>query len=142
MSNPQFTFRQTTFTHPSLLLTRRNTVSRTTLHTQLAQLRANGQYDAFKLKWHPIYDDNSRWPAPLHLFWDSDVAKWIEGACYFLADEYDARIDSAVRELVAMIRDAQHDDGYLNIHFSVVAPGQRWTNIRDMHEMSVFPRVA
>ncbi|KAF4812679.1 Non-reducing end beta-L-arabinofuranosidase [Colletotrichum siamense] len=135
MSNPQFTFRQTTFTHPSLLLTRRNTVSRTTLHTQLAQLRANGQYDAFKLKWHPIYDDNSRWPAPLHLFWDSDVAKWIEGACYFLADEYDARIDAAVRELVVMIRAAQHDDGYLNIHFSVVAPGQRWTNIRDMHEM-------
>ncbi|KAF9880933.1 hypothetical protein CkaCkLH20_01975 [Colletotrichum karsti] len=129
MSNPQFTFRQTTFTSPSLLLTRRNTVSRITLHAQLSQLRANGQYDAFKLKWHPIFDDNSRWPAPLHLFWDSDIGKWIEGACYFLLGEYDVKIDAAVRELVEMIRSAQHDDGYLNIHFSVVEPGKRWTNI-------------
>ncbi|TDZ25655.1 Non-reducing end beta-L-arabinofuranosidase [Colletotrichum orbiculare MAFF 240422] len=135
MSNPQFTFRQTTFTHPSLILTRRTTICRTTLHTQLAQLRANGQYDCFKLKWHPIFDDNSRWPAPLHLFWDSDVGKWIEGACYFLADTYDAEIDFAVRDLVEMIRSAQHDDGYINVHFSVVEPGKRWTNIRDMHEM-------
>ncbi|KAF6832561.1 DUF1680 domain-containing protein [Colletotrichum plurivorum] len=135
MSNPQFTFRQTTFTAPSLLLTRRHTISRTTLHTQLDQLRVNGQYDAFKLGWHPIFDDKSRWPAPLHLFWDSDVGKWIEGACYFLIEEYDVKIDAAVRELVDMIRSAQHDDGYLNIHFSVVEPGKRWTNVRDMHEM-------
>ncbi|OLN93109.1 Non-reducing end beta-L-arabinofuranosidase [Colletotrichum chlorophyti] len=135
MSNPQITFRQTTFTGPSLLLTRRRTISRATIHAQLDQLRVNGQYDCFKLKWHPIYDDKSRWPAPLHLFWDSDVAKWIEGACYFLADEYDVEVDAAVRELVAMIRSAQHDDGYLNVHFSVVEPGKRWTNIRDMHEM-------
>ncbi|KAK1654192.1 hypothetical protein BDP81DRAFT_79343 [Colletotrichum phormii] len=135
MSHPQTTFRQTTFTAPSLLLTRRLTVSRTTVHAQLAQLRANGQYDCFKLGWHPIYDDRSRWPAPLHLFWDSDVAKWIEGACYFLVDEYDVEVDAAVRELVAMIRGAQHEDGYLNVHFSVVEPGKRWTNVRDMHEM-------
>ncbi|GKT45074.1 non-reducing end beta-L-arabinofuranosidase [Colletotrichum spaethianum] len=135
MSNPQITFRQTTFTAPSLLLTRRRTVSRTTVHAQLDQLRDNGQYDCFKLGWHPIYDDKSRWPAPLHLFWDSDVAKWIEGACYFLADEYDVEVDAAVRELVNMIRAAQHEDGYLNVHFSVVEPGKRWTNIRDMHEM-------
>ncbi|WYZ41481.1 hypothetical protein EsH8_V_000376 [Colletotrichum jinshuiense] len=135
MSNPQVTFRQTTFTGPSLLLTRRRTVSRTTVRAQLDQLRTNGQYDSFKLKWHPLYDDKSRWPAPLHLFWDSDVAKWIEGACYFLADDYDVEVDAAVRELVDMIRSAQHDDGYLNIHFSVVEPGKRWTNIRDMHEM-------
>ncbi|KAK2037629.1 DUF1680-domain-containing protein [Colletotrichum somersetense] len=135
MSNPQIVFRQTTFTAPSLLLARRRTISRTTVHAQLDQLRANGQYDCFKLGWHPIYDDKSRWPAPLHLFWDSDVAKWIEGACYFLADEYDVEVDAAVRELVEMIRGAQHDDGYLNVHFSVVEPGKRWTNIRDMHEM-------
>ncbi|KAK1725359.1 uncharacterized protein BDZ83DRAFT_576784 [Colletotrichum acutatum] len=135
MSHPQTTFRQTTFTAPSLLRTRRATVSRNTVHAQLSQLRANGQYDCFKLGWHPIYDDRSRWPAPLHLFWDSDVAKWIEGACYFLVEEYDVEVDAAVRELVVMIRRAQHEDGYLNVHFSVVEPGKRWTNIRDMHEM-------
>lgn len=46
-------------------------------------------------------------PVPNHLFWDSDVAKWIEGACYFLKDHIDNEIDFAVTELVEMIRSAQ-----------------------------------
>lgn len=75
------------------------------------------------------------WPVPFHLFWDSDIAKWIEGACYFLHDELDGEIDAAVRELVDMIRAAQQDDGYLNVHYTVVEPGKRWTNLQDMHEL-------
>ncbi|KAF4445063.1 hypothetical protein F53441_10987 [Fusarium austroafricanum] len=116
---------------------RRKIVSRTTVHAQLDQLRSTGRYDCFKLKWHPIYEDKSMWPVPFHLFWDSDIAKWIEGACYFLADpdEYDEEIDRTVRELVDMIRAAQQEDGYLNVHYTVVEPGKRWTNLRDMHEL-------
>ena len=75
------------------------------------------------------------WPVPFHLFWDSDIAKWIEGACYFLQDEFDDKIDKAVKELVEMIRGAQRDDGYLNVHYTVVEPGKRWTNLQDMHEL-------
>ncbi|KAF4332588.1 Duf1680 domain protein [Fusarium beomiforme] len=75
------------------------------------------------------------WPVPDHLFWDSDIAKWIEGACYFLADpdEYDKEIDQAAREPVSMISSAQQEDGYLNVRYIVVEPGKRWTNTRDMH---------
>lgn len=72
---------------------------------------------------------------PNHLFWDSDVAKWIEGACYFLHDAADAAVDAAVTELVEMIRGAAQPDGYINIHFTVVAKGQRFTNLRDLHEL-------
>lgn len=75
------------------------------------------------------------WPVPFHLFWDSDIAKWIEGACYFLHDEFDAEVDAAVRDLVEMIRGAQQSDGYLNVHYTVVEPGKRWTNLQDMHEL-------
>ena len=75
------------------------------------------------------------WPVPFHLFWDSDIAKWIEGACYFLAEDYDAEIDKTIRELVEMIRGAQQEDGYLNVHYTVVEPDKRWSNLRDMHEM-------
>ncbi|SCO80132.1 related to DUF1680 domain protein [Fusarium oxysporum] len=137
MSHPQTGFPQTTFKGESTLSRRRKTVSRTTVRTQLDQLRSTGRYDCFRLNWHPIYDDKSMWPVPYHLFWDSDIAKWIEGACYFLADpdEYDEDIDQAVRELVDMIRSAQQQDGYLNVHYTVVEPGKRWTNIRDMHEL-------
>lgn len=135
MAYPQSTFVQTTFHGPSLLKAYRTTISRTTVKAQLKQLRETGRYDCFKLQWHPIYDDKSTWPVPKSLFWDSDVAKWIEGACYLLADEYDEEIDMAVKELVGMIRGAQQEDGYLNVYFTVVAPEERWSNIRDMHEL-------
>jgi hypothetical protein len=79
------------------------------------------------------------WPVPFHLFWDSDIAKWIEGACYFLQESYDAELDTTVKELVEMIRGAQQDDGYLNVHYTVVEPDKKWSNLRDMHELYVFP---
>ena len=34
-----------------------------------------------------------------------------------------------------MVASAQQPDGYLNIHFTVVEPGKRFTNLRDFHEM-------
>lgn len=135
MSHPQSVFKQSAFTGPSLLSTRRTTISKVTVHEQLDLLKSTGRYDCFKLKWHPVYDDKSCWPWVPHLFWDSDIAKWIEGACYFLHEEYDEKVDTAIRELVEMVRSAQGDDGYLNLHFTAVEPKKRWTNLRDMHEL-------
>ena len=34
-----------------------------------------------------------------------------------------------------MIANAQQPDGYINIHYTVVAPALRFTNLRDMHEL-------
>lgn len=134
-SYPQVTFAQTTFHGPSILNRRRETINSTTIKAQLEQLRNTGRYDCFRLQWHPVYDEKSAWPVPKSLFWDSDIGKWIEGACYSLAGEYDAEIDAAVRELVETIRGAQQLDGYLNVYFTVVEPGARWSNIRDQHEL-------
>jgi DUF1680 family protein len=139
MSHPQTTFKNTVFHGKSILSVRRHTVAKTTVYTQLDLLRSTGRYDCFKLKWHPVYDDKTGfgWPVPKHLFWDSDIGKWIEAACYFLQEEYDEKIDQAVQELVQMIRGAQGDDGYLNLHYTVVEPepSKRWSNLRDMHEL-------
>jgi DUF1680 family protein len=138
MSHPQTTFKDTVFHGKSILSVRRNTIGKTTLHTQLNQLRRTGRYTCFKLEWHPVYDDKSMgWPVPKHLFWDSDIGKWIEAACYFLHYEHDEEIDQAVQELVQMIRGAQGSDGYLNLHYTVVEPepSKRWSNLRDMHEL-------
>jgi DUF1680 family protein len=134
-NNPQFTYSHTAFNGPSMLSIRRDTISRVTIQAQLAQLKKTGRYDCFKLKWHPIYDDKSSWPVPPHLFWDSDLGKWVEGACYFLMEKYDAEIDAAIKYIVSTIREAQHEDGYLNLHYTMVEPGKRWTNLRDMHEL-------
>jgi len=66
---------------------------------------------------------------------DSDIGKWIEGACYLLHDHPNTEIQSAVDELTQMIASAQQPDGYLNIHYTVVEPGKRFTHIRDFHEL-------
>ncbi|KAL1986655.1 hypothetical protein VTN96DRAFT_6033 [Rasamsonia emersonii] len=136
MEYPQESFTATTFAPDSFWAKRRSVVRSQTLRHQLQMLKRTGRYDAFKLQWHPSYSNPPTvWPIPNHLFWDSDVAKWIEGACYFLMDEEDAEVDAAVKELVQMIREAQADDGYINIHYTVVEPGKRFTNLKDMHEL-------
>lgn len=136
MAYPQKTFADTTVHPHTLIGRRRGIVSTNTLLYQLDVLKKTGRYDAFKLKWHHSYNDAPNvWPIPNHLFWDSDVAKWIEGACYVLKQQANDQVDAAVKELVDMIRSAQQPDGYLNIHFTVVEPSRRWTNLRDMHEL-------
>jgi len=136
MAYPQKWFSQTTIHPGSLIGRRRQAVSSNTLLYQLDVLKRTGRYEAFRLQWHPSYNDPPMvWPIPNHLFWDSDVAKWIEGACYFLKQESNQEVEAAIHELVEMIRAAQQPDGYLNIHFTVVEPGKRFTNLRDFHEL-------
>lgn len=91
--------------------------------------RETGRLGAFRLDWKP-----GREPVP-HVFWDSDVAKWLEAACYSLATHSDALLEQWVDEVVALILAAQQPDGYLNTHFTTVEPEQRWTNLRDRHEL-------
>ena len=140
MAYPQKSFAQTTIHPGSLVGRRREVVSSSTLLYQLDVLKQTGRYDAFKLQSHPSYNDPPNvWPIPNHLFWDSDVAKWIEGACYLLKQKSIEKVDAAVKELVEMIRSAQQPDGYLNIHYTVVEPGKRFTNLRDFHELYIRP---
>jgi DUF1680 family protein len=136
MAYPQTSFLDTKFSSSSFIYARRQVAFTNTLLYQLDVLKSTGRYDAFKLKWHPSYSDKpTAWPVPNHLFWDSDVAKWIEAACYFLSWKENVEIDTAVKELVEMIISAQQDDGYLNIHFTVVDPKGRFKNLRDLHEL-------
>jgi len=121
--NPQSTFTSTTIAPDSFWGRRRSVVRKTTLRYQLDHLRKTGRFDQYKLRWHSAYDVDNGLPA---LFWDSDVGKWIEAACYFLMDrDGDGKddgmdeIESAVREVVEDIRAAQMEDGYLNVHYQV-----------------------
>lgn len=70
------------------------------------------------------------------VFNDSDVYKWLEAASSALATTHD---DSELRRMVdaviTEIIDAQQPDGYLNNYFSLERAGERWTNLRDMHEL-------
>ncbi|OIW30432.1 DUF1680-domain-containing protein [Coniochaeta ligniaria NRRL 30616] len=70
-----------------------------------------------------------------HPFWDSDIFKVIEAACYSLVVHKDKDMLADVEEAVDMIRAAQHPDGYINSYYTVNGINKRWTNLRDMHEM-------
>lgn len=70
MSYPQETFTRTSLLAGFLIAQRREVVSANTVLYQLDVLKKTGRYDAFKLKWHPSYDDPPNvWPIPNHLFW-------------------------------------------------------------------------
>ncbi|MGI8963168.1 MAG: glycoside hydrolase family 127 protein [Thermomicrobiales bacterium] len=71
-------------------------------------------------------------------FNDSDVYKWLEAAASAIA----ARPNEDTTDLVAMvdvaidlIEHAQDESGYLNTYFSVDRVDERWTNLRDKHEL-------
>jgi DUF1680 family protein len=68
-------------------------------------------------------------------YWESEVAKWIEGASYVLAAGYDARLDSILDEVIGMVTSVQQPDGYLNAFFTVIKPGDRWKNLFIYHEL-------
>ncbi|MEP7198327.1 MAG: beta-L-arabinofuranosidase domain-containing protein, partial [Chloroflexota bacterium] len=72
---------------------------------------------------------------PPHIFWDSDVAKWIEAASYSLAAQYDAPLDARLDDVIGKLARLQQPDGYVNSHYILVEPGKRWTNLRDKHEL-------
>jgi len=70
-----------------------------------------------------------------HIFWESDIAKWIEAASYSLAKHPDPQLDASVDEAINLLAGAQQADGYLNVYFTVVRPGERFTDLRDGHEL-------
>lgn len=68
-------------------------------------------------------------------FMDSDVYKWLEAAAFELARKPDGRIERMVAEAIDLVAAAQAPDGYINSYYQVTKPGERWTNLRDDHEL-------
>ena len=87
-----------------------------------------GRIEAFKFEYKEGDDKRP------HFFWDSDIAKWIEGAAYILNNKSDKELENKIDYIVDLIEKNQLDDGYFNIYFTVVEPGKRFTN-RDCHEL-------
>jgi hypothetical protein len=94
-----------------------------------------GRFDSFRLT-HANLEGG--WKFGMQnppIYWDSDVAKWIEAASYSLATHPETGLARKVDEVVELIAASQQDDGYLNVHFTAVDPEGRWTNLRDLHEL-------
>ncbi|WP_339180068.1 beta-L-arabinofuranosidase domain-containing protein [Oceanobacillus sp. FSL W7-1293] len=69
------------------------------------------------------------------VFQDSDVAKWLEAVAYSLENHPDTHLEETADELINLLGRAQQEDGYLNTYYTIKEPNNRWTNLRDNHEL-------
>lgn len=99
-----------------------------TLGAVYDRFKETGRIDAFSCKWKPG-DPNKP-----HFFWDSDVAKWIEGASYDISRTHDPDLMEKAEWLIDRIEENQGDDGYFNIYYTVVEKSGRFT-LRSNHEL-------
>ena len=94
----------------------------------MTQFMNTGRFDAFRLNWR------EGMPNKPHIFWDSDIAKWMEGVAYLLkkgpAEEY----EKVMEETIDRIEAGQGADGYFNIYFTNIEPAKRFT-LRHWHEL-------
>lgn len=116
-----------------LLAPRLATNLRETLPSQYRLLEETGRLRNFA---RAAGKDNGQFAGPYYN--DSDVYKWLEAACWALLDAPEAETASLRRMIdtvVDLIAGAQRDDGYLHTYFARDLADQRWTNLRDRHEL-------
>ena len=72
------------------------------------------------------------------VFQDSDGYKWLEAAAYQLILKPDAELKKKAQEAVDMICAAQEEDGYLDTYYTLTGRENRFTNLKDHHELYCF----
>ena len=101
-----------------------------TLPSQWDLLESTGRLDNFRR----VFGEHDGPHAGL-FFNDSDLYKWLEAASWVVARGPDALLEKRIDEGITLIERAQGEDGYIDSYFSVEREGERWTNLRDLHEM-------
>lgn len=87
-----------------------------------------GRIHAFSCEWR------SGQPNKPHVFWDSDVAKWIEGVAYLTKVKREPELEKIVDTIADNIETNQRADGYFNSAFLTLTPAETFTR-RDAHEL-------
>ncbi len=86
------------------------------------------RFEALDCKW------NEHMNYKPHIFWDSDVAKWIEGAAYILQKTPDRKLEALCEKAIDSIVNNQTPEGYFNSHFIVMEQEDRFKR-RSKHEL-------
>jgi uncharacterized protein len=68
-------------------------------------------------------------------FNDSDVYKWLEAAAWALVPTADPELTALVDATIDLVAAAQQADGYLNTYYMFEHAPERWSNLRDRHEL-------
>jgi uncharacterized protein len=119
----------------------RDLIGETTLAHQFEEMRADGHLDAMLLdrRMHRGRELADPWEGAGYwgasVFWDSDLAKWLEAASGRLEQTPDADLEKHVDTIIGLIERAQQPDGYVNSHILTWRPQHRFKNLRDLHEL-------
>ena len=108
--------------------TRQEINSEVTLKSVYERFKETHRFDALKCDWK---DGEPDMP---HIFWDSDVAKWIEGAAYILNSKDDDEAAEIIENAIDCIIENSDENGYFNSHYLVTEQGERFRH-RDCHEL-------
>ena len=108
-----------------------------TIPSQHRQLASHGLLDSLKLPQPvpPLRIPRNRHNFTTQIFWDSDIGKWVEAASYALSHRRDECIEAQIEAIIDDLEQAQAPDGYLNCWYLEREPQNRWTNLRDNHEL-------
>lgn len=73
-------------------------------------------------------------PQKPHIFWESDIEKWMEAAAYLTKLSPEPELEKLIDEIVDLIEKNQGEDGYFNVYYTVVEPNNRFKR-RGAHEL-------
>jgi len=69
-------------------------------------------------------------------FNDTDVYKWQEAVSFsFASYGRDENLEKILDQTIEEVAEAQDEDGYLDTYFTFERKKDRWTNLKDMHEL-------
>ncbi|MHC1694904.1 MAG: glycoside hydrolase family 127 protein [Eubacteriales bacterium] len=103
-------------------------VRETTIWAVYNRFAESGRFAAMKMDW------KEGMPNRPHIFWDSDIAKWMESAAYLLKVQEIPELEKILEGLIDDIEEHQDKNGYYNIYFTVIEPEARFTRRTD-HEL-------
>lgn len=103
-------------------------VKKVTVNAVYDRFKDTHRFDALSCTWR---DGDENMP---HIFWDSDVAKWIEGVAYLLDKDDFPALRDIVEDCIDKIINNSDENGYFNSHFLVTRKNERFHHRGD-HEL-------
>ena len=102
-----------------------------TIHRVFDRFDETGRVGAFDCRY--TKDNTDGIPLP-HVFWDSDVAKWIESVAYLRKTQINPLLESKVDAIADAIERNRDENGYFNSHYLTVEQDNRFSD-RTKHEL-------
>ena len=90
---------------------RQNLNNNVTIKAVYDRFKETGRFEALKQN----YQEGQ--PNRPHIFWDSDVAKWIEAAAYIYEKNHDEELLALCEEMIDDIGNTRDENGYFNSYF-------------------------